>query len=137
MRYVAGIPLEKIRGSDTSVYVSVFNKDYDRMGFRDADHISQYHMTGNGEALLSNRISYIFDLRGTSLTLDTGCSGGLVALHQACQGIRSGESSMSIVGGVNLMITPDAMIGMSMLRLVRLLNVVARITTTDLKQVPV
>lgn len=102
------------------------------MGFQDVDHLSQYHMTGNGEALLSNRTSYIFDLRGPSLTLDTGCSGGLVALHQACQGLRSGESSMSIVGGVNLMITPDAMIGMSTLRLVNILNGDATMATADL-----
>lgn len=73
-------------------------------------------MTGNGEAILSNRISYTLDLRGPSLTLDTGCSGGLVALHQACQGLRAGESSMAVVGGVNLMISPDVMIPMSMLR---------------------
>ncbi|KAI9374460.1 Choline/Carnitine o-acyltransferase-domain-containing protein [Aspergillus egyptiacus] len=112
----AGIPSHKIRNSNTSVYVSVFNHDYDRMLFKDCDDIPQYHITGNGQAILSNRISYLFDLKGPSLTLDTGCSGGLVALNQACQSLRTGESKMAIVGGVNLILSPEAMIPMSMLR---------------------
>ena len=112
---VAGIPLANIRGSDTSVYVSVFNRDYDEMLFQDTDHVSMYHITGNGEAMLSNHISYTLDSRGPSITLDTGCYRALVALHQACQGLRAGESKMAGVGGVNLILSPDMMIPMSML----------------------
>jgi acyl transferase domain-containing protein len=41
------------------------------------------------------------------MTVDTGCSTTLVALHQAVQSLRSGEADMSIVGGSNLMLTPD------------------------------
>ena len=105
-----------LAGSDTSVFVSVFNKDYDRMLFRDPDNIPVYHMVGNGEAILSNRISHFFDLRGPSVTLDTGCSGGLVALHLACQSIRTGESKQAIVGGTNLILAPDIMASLSQIR---------------------
>ena len=111
----AGIPWSKVRGTKTSVYVSLFSHDYERMLFKDPDHMSLYHLTGNGQVILSNRISYIFDLKGASMTLDTGCSGGLVALHQACQSLRTGEAEMAIAGGVNLILSPDGMIPMSML----------------------
>jgi acyl transferase domain-containing protein len=60
----------------------------------DRAHISyrKYEGTGNGAALISNRISWFFDLKGPSLSLDTACSSSLVALHLACQSLRSGES---------------------------------------------
>ncbi|KAL8805875.1 MAG: hypothetical protein Q9182_001656 [Xanthomendoza sp. 2 TL-2023] len=105
-----------LAGSDTAVFVSIFNRDYDRMLFRDPDNIPTYHMVGNGEAILSNRISHIFDLRGPSVTLDTGCSGGLVALHLACQSIRTGEAKQAIVGGTNLILSPDIMASLSQIR---------------------
>jgi acyl transferase domain-containing protein len=69
----AGVPIESIRGSNTAVYVAMFTRDYDRMGYKDLDRISKYHIGGTGEAILANRISYVFDLRGGSMTIDTGC----------------------------------------------------------------
>lgn len=109
----AGIPIEAIRGSSTSVFIALFNKDYDRMMFKDTNDIAKYHLLGSGEAIVSNRISYTFDLKGPSMTLDTGCSGSLVALHQACQGLRSGDTDMALVGGTSLILSPDSMIPMS------------------------
>jgi acyl transferase domain-containing protein len=69
----AGIPLESLRGSDTSVFVGVYGRDYDRMGYKDLSQITKGHLTGTGEAVASNRISYLFDLKGASMTIDTGC----------------------------------------------------------------
>lgn len=109
----AGIRLEDAKGSNTAVYMATFSRDYERMMFKDTNDISMYHLTGVGEAILSNRISYIFDLKGPSMTLDTGCSGGLVALHQACQSLRNLEADTALVGGVNLILSPDPMIPMS------------------------
>lgn len=57
--------------------------------------------------MASNRISHFFDFRGASMTIDTGCSTALVALHQAVQSLRNGESDMSVVGGTNILINPD------------------------------
>ncbi|KAF3768085.1 hypothetical protein M406DRAFT_80584 [Cryphonectria parasitica EP155] len=109
----AGIPLESLKGSDTSVFAGVFGRDYDRMGFKDLAQISRAHLTGTGEATLSNRISYIFDLKGASMTIDTGCSASMAALHQACLTLRAGESRVAIVGGAELLIHPDQSITMS------------------------
>ncbi len=58
-----------------------------------------YFVTGNGTVMLSNRVSYFFDLKGPSLTVDTSYSTSLVALHLACQSLRTGEFKMSLVGG--------------------------------------
>jgi acyl transferase domain-containing protein len=109
----AGIPQESIRGSATGVYVGYFSRDYDRMVYKDTSDIPRHHITGTGDAIVSNRISYLFNLKGPSMTIDTGCSGSMVALHLACQSLRSEESSMAIVGGVNLLLMPDYTIAMS------------------------
>lgn len=67
---------------------------------------------------MSNRISHFFNLKGPSVTLDTGCSGGLVALHQACQALRMHESDLSLARGVNLILGVGHMIAISDVRYV-------------------
>ncbi|KAI0599931.1 hypothetical protein F4775DRAFT_591035 [Biscogniauxia sp. FL1348] len=114
----AGIPLKNLEGSDTSVFVGVYARDYDRMGFKDLSNITKGHNSGVGEAILSNRISYLLDLKGASMTIDTGCSGSLVALHQACKTIEAGESRTAIVGGAELLLHPDQSVAMSLVGLI-------------------
>ena len=75
-----------------------------------------YYVTGTGNCFLSNRISYFFDLKGPSMTLDTACSLSLSALHIACQSLRSREVSMALVGGAHIILEPDTMVGMSTFR---------------------
>lgn len=109
----AGVPMEDLSGSNTGCYVGCFSRDYNEMLTHDPETSPVYVSTGNGAAILSNRISYFFDLKGPSLTVDTACSSSLVALHLACQSLRSGESKAAIVGGTNLIFNPDVMIAMS------------------------
>ena len=103
----AGLPLEAIAGSDTSCHVGNFTADYREMTFRDIDTATRYSLSGTGTELISNRISWFYDLRGPSFTLGTACSSSLVALHQGCQSIHTKESSMALVGGCNLLLNPD------------------------------
>lgn len=79
----------------------------------DANILTSYRFTGTGVALVSGRISYIFDLHGPSITLDTACSSGLVAVHEACKAIRAGEVTQALVGGTNLILDPDQVTVMS------------------------
>ncbi|RDW88161.1 hypothetical protein BP6252_00193 [Coleophoma cylindrospora] len=109
----AGLKLDSIANSDTSVYSGIFARDYHESLFRDIETLPRYFNTGNGAAMFSNRISYFFDLKGPSMTVDTGCSTSIVALHLACQSLKSGESKMSIIGGNNLMLNPDMITAMS------------------------
>ncbi|KAL8722512.1 MAG: hypothetical protein Q9225_001028 [Loekoesia sp. 1 TL-2023] len=111
----AGILGTALQGSSTGVYVATFTHDYENMMYQDPITIPKYSMTGLGQAIVANRISYAFDLKGPSMTLDTACSGSLVALHQACQSLRLRETSMALVGGTNLILSPDTMIPMDKL----------------------
>ena len=89
--------------------------DYAALLGRDLDTGPLYHSTGTASSFLANRLSYIYDLKGPSFSVDTACSSGLTALHLACQSLRAGETRQSIVGGVYVMLSPDYMIGMSMM----------------------
>ncbi|KAL4941786.1 hypothetical protein BDV06DRAFT_222773 [Aspergillus oleicola] len=109
----AGIPLEKLAGSKTAVFSGIFTRDYTEAMLRDIETLPSYYVTGTGTAMLANRLSYFFDLKGPSLTVDTGCSTSLVALHLACQSIRSGESEAALVGGSNIILNPDLPIALS------------------------
>ncbi|ORX86871.1 ketoacyl-synt-domain-containing protein, partial [Basidiobolus meristosporus CBS 931.73] len=108
-----GIPIESIAGTDTGVFVGLFTNDYHEMLIRDVETAPLYQATGTGHAIVSNRISYFFDLKGPSFTLDTACSSSLVAVHLACQSLLTGESKMAIVGGTNLIFSPDLFVAMS------------------------
>ena len=88
--------LNMAAGSNTSVFVSGFNHDHLAMLNTDPETTMKYKPTGTTNSLLSNRVSYFFDFKGPSLTLDTACSSSMVAIHLACQSLRSGESKMVI-----------------------------------------
>ncbi|CZR54997.1 related to polyketide synthase [Phialocephala subalpina] len=111
----AGIPVETLPGTSTAVYCGSFVKDYEQICLRDPDDSPQYAATGNGIAIMSNRISWFYDLRGPSLTLDTGCSASLVGVHLACQSLRTGESTLALAMGAGLILTPATMLPMTAL----------------------
>lgn len=64
---------------------------------------SAYTSTGTIRAFMSGRISYHFGWTGPSEVLDTACSSSLVAVNRACKAIQSGECSMALAGGANIM----------------------------------
>ncbi len=64
-------------------------------------------------SLIPNRISYLLNLQGPSEYCETTCSSSLVALHRAVQSIRLGECRQAIVGGVNLILSPQGYLGMA------------------------
>lgn len=103
----AGQTIPKLWGSNTGVYMGQWSSDYSEILARDPEYQEPYHTLGIGPAITSNRLSYFFNLRGPSYTVDTGCSASLVALHNAVQSLRSGESTMSVVGGVNVILDPQ------------------------------
>jgi acyl transferase domain-containing protein/aryl carrier-like protein len=70
-------------------------------------------LTGNHDAILASRLSYALDLQGPALAINTSCSSGLVAAHQACLSLRAGECDAAIAAAVNLVLTPHVYIGMS------------------------
>lgn len=107
--------MQDVAGSNTSVFAGAFFRDYHDSHLRDPETLPRFLLLGVGSAMASNRISHFYDLRGASMSVDTGCSTTLTALHQACQSLRAGESNMSVVGGANVMLNPDNFIAMSSL----------------------
>ncbi|MDX2240009.1 MAG: beta-ketoacyl synthase N-terminal-like domain-containing protein [Leptolyngbyaceae cyanobacterium bins.302] len=103
----AGIAPDRLANTATGVFIGVTNADYHRMLYKDLSAINGYCGTGTSFSIVANRLSYLLDLRGPSITIDTACSSSLVALHYACQSLQSGESDLCIVGGVNVILTPE------------------------------
>ncbi len=103
----AGIPPDTLAGSKTGVFVGISSNDYRQLQLDHHAGTDAYSGTGTSYSIAACRISYFLDLQGPSWAVDTACSSSLVALHQACASLRSGESDLAIVGGVNLILTPD------------------------------
>ncbi|KAK5575062.1 hypothetical protein RB653_010317 [Dictyostelium firmibasis] len=91
-----------IRGSKTSVFIGCSSVEYKELN----KNQNQFFPNIFGSTLntISNRISHCFDFRGESITIDTACSSSLNAVRLGYQSIKTGCSSLSIVGGVNLII---------------------------------
>ncbi|KAJ3158358.1 hypothetical protein HDU86_002823 [Geranomyces michiganensis] len=102
-----GMPLEKVKGSNTGVWAGAFTNDYHELLTRDRDAAPKYQVTGSQFSMISNRVSFTFDLHGPSLTVDTACSSSLVAAHLACQSLHLKESDMAIVCGTSLHYAPE------------------------------
>jgi acyl transferase domain-containing protein len=81
--------------------------DYHSILTRDIEATPRYLATGTASCMAANRISYFFDLSGASMSLDTACSSTMAALHQAVKTLQRGDSSMAIVCGAKLILTPD------------------------------
>eukprot|EP00820_Chromera_velia_P016281 Cvel_6212.t1-p1 / transcript=Cvel_6212.t1 / gene=Cvel_6212 / organism=Chromera_velia_CCMP2878 / gene_product=Putative inactive phenolphthiocerol synthesis, putative / transcript_product=Putative inactive phenolphthiocerol synthesis, putative / location=Cvel_scaffold300:95231-105286(+) / protein_length=2635 / sequence_SO=supercontig / SO=protein_coding / is_pseudo=false len=100
----AGQTRETLSGSASSVFVGTSYADWHSMDVENRS--SALVGTGTVSALLANRTSYAFGLKGPSVTLDTACSSALVALDAGVSSVRAGGSALSLVGGVNLMLSP-------------------------------
>jgi acyl transferase domain-containing protein len=91
---------ETLRGERVAVYLGAMNDDYAVLAV--AENLDHHSFAGINRAMIANRISYAFGLRGSSLTVDAGQSSSLVAVHLACESLRTGESALAIAGGVHL-----------------------------------
>lgn len=80
-----------------------------RMRDLEAENL-RYALLGNSGAMLSNRVSWFYNLKGQSLTVETACSSSLVACHLAAQSLDNRESSMAIVTGCNFLHSPETTI---------------------------
>ncbi|HEY0291343.1 MAG TPA: SDR family NAD(P)-dependent oxidoreductase [Hansschlegelia sp.] len=102
----AGIPPSSIANTETGVYVGASALDYGNRVIFDPGSADAYFATGNTLSIVSNRISYIYDLHGPSFTVDTACSSSLVALDEAVAALRSGRIERAIVVGVSILASP-------------------------------
>ncbi|NWO04308.1 MAG: SDR family NAD(P)-dependent oxidoreductase [Alteromonadaceae bacterium] len=102
----ACIPPSTLCGTNTGVFIGIASVDY---AYRFADDFAAIDAntgTGTASSIASNRISYLFDLKGPSVSMDTACSSSMMAFHQACQSILSGETDQALTGGISLHLHP-------------------------------
>ncbi len=105
----AGYSASALSGKSVGVFAATEFNDYRNLLLIRHNHAALMG-TGNADAMLSNRISFLMNWHGPSETINTACSGSLVAVHRAVRSLRSGESEMAIAGGVSLMIDPATII---------------------------
>ncbi|MGW4808650.1 type I polyketide synthase, partial [Kitasatospora sp. NPDC004272] len=109
----AGHPAADLRGTRTGVYMGALWHDHELLRKDRGAGATQHSIVGNSLDILSARVSYVLGLTGPSLTVESSCSSSLVALHQACQALRHGEVEAALVGGSNLMLTPEVTVGLT------------------------
>src|SRR4051794_6628492 len=91
--------------------------DYADLLGRDTNFFPTYFGSGTARSIMSNRVSYFFDWHGPSMTIDTAYSSRLIAVHQAVQVLRAGDSRIAVAAGANLLLGPEQYIAESKLKM--------------------
>ncbi|MFJ5265007.1 type I polyketide synthase [Streptomyces sp. NPDC088387] len=105
----AGTVPAALRGTRTAVLAAAIWDDYAELTHSGGpDALTHHSFAGTRRAILANRLSHTLGLTGPSLTVDTGQSSSLVAVHLACELLRNGEAGIALVGGVNLITGPGS-----------------------------
>jgi acyl transferase domain-containing protein/surfactin synthase thioesterase subunit/acyl carrier protein len=113
----AGLNPEALRGSNAGVFIGVGSSEYaERLQDLGDEGVSMYAGTGNLRSVAAGRLSYFLGCHGPTVSIDTGCSSSLVALHLGCQSLRQGECQTALVGGVNVLLSPESFVMLSRLR---------------------
>ncbi len=109
----ARIDPHSLHGSETGVFVGPSVTDYAALLARYPAGFEGLLLGGLAGAIISGRISYLLGLEGPAVTLDTGCSSSLTALHLAAGALRAGDCSLALAGGVSVLVTPGSFVEFS------------------------
>ncbi len=102
----AGYGPSHIEKNKMGIFVGVESGDYQLLSN------NRKGITSDHEGILAVRLAYFLNFRGPAMAINTACSSGLVAAHQACQSLRNRECDTAIAAGVNLILSPEAYIAM-------------------------
>ncbi|KAI1120248.1 hypothetical protein F5Y10DRAFT_283450 [Nemania abortiva] len=101
-----GIPLDSVSGKNIGTYVGNFTIDYGMMALRDMEYPKPYSMTGHGNTILSNRVSYVFNLCGPSGEIDGAVVGGTNLILDAA--VQMAVDKMGVLSHTSTCHTFDA-----------------------------
>ncbi|CAL1296657.1 unnamed protein product [Larinioides sclopetarius] len=104
----AGYNPEELRGKNVGVFIGNSSSESDDYFSRDLKNVNGYAMIGCCRAMFANLVSFTFDFKGPSFTMDTACSSGLMALYEAVRAIQNDECEAAIVGAANLCLKPES-----------------------------
>ena len=114
----AGYAPATLRGSRTGIFTGVAANEYAHLlSSESVDKIEPYFITGNALNAISGRVAFALGLEGPAMAVDTACSSALVAVHQACQALHSGDCDLALAGGVNVLLSPVTTIAASRARM--------------------
>ncbi|KAM0323863.1 hypothetical protein ACHAQA_008443 [Verticillium albo-atrum] len=104
----SGETLERIQGANVGCIVANNGCEYESGTTRDPEDQIPGRSTGCGRSILANRVSHFLDITGPSISLDTACSGTLVAVDMACRYLQFEQADAMIVAGALLYLDPSA-----------------------------
>ncbi|GAB2699296.1 polyketide synthase Pks13 [Nocardia thraciensis] len=116
----ARIPASDLKGKPVGVYIGSSGNDFMFLVAMAAGApvdantpatAAAYGITGSVSSIIPNRVSYFFDFRGPSVSVDSACSSTLVSVHEAVKALRSGDADVALAGGVNMLLAPFATLG--------------------------
>jgi acyl transferase domain-containing protein/acyl carrier protein len=113
----AGLTPDQLAHTRTGVFAGIGPTEYPRIHLAEKQSVDAYTATGNAHSLVANRLSYLLDLHGPSLSVDTACSSSLVAADLACRSLRNRESQVAFAGAVFLLLSPLLTISLSKARM--------------------
>ncbi len=108
----AMIDPNSLHGSDTGVFIGAVAQEYGPRVYEDTEGFGGHLATGTATCVASGRVAYTLGLHGPAMTVDTGCSSSLVAIHLAAQSLRSGECDIALAGGVTVVCSPSIYVGL-------------------------
>lgn len=89
------------------VFIGCSGKDYSRLLECFGIERGAFQGIGNESSVVSGRLSFVFALRGPSLSIDTACSSSLCATSMALGGFERGTITRAYVAGASLVLTDD------------------------------
>ncbi|WP_433729133.1 SDR family NAD(P)-dependent oxidoreductase [Nocardia sp. CA-129566] len=96
----------RTRGSGAAVVFGACAYDHGIAVLGRGGHDAPYAVTGSALSIIANRLSYVLDLHGPSLVVDSACSSSLAAVDLAMRLLADDAVPFAIVGGVQLTLLP-------------------------------
>ncbi|MFF9896666.1 SDR family NAD(P)-dependent oxidoreductase [Streptomyces longispororuber] len=106
----AGIPAQRLSGTPTGMFFGIYQKDYMLRVQRPLEDVGAYAMYTGFDSIGPGRVGFMLDLKGPQVVVESACASGLVAVHTACQSLRTGESDVALAGAAMLTLGPEGVI---------------------------